>query len=204
MKINEYIQMKIDEQGLKKNWLCDKADINYKSLKYKLDNDTFTVYEIFKLCNILGLDIKDLKYEYEEDLKMKNLKLFVAGYYDEREFKDDERIRAFDKNIDTYTLEEVLKLGFVENVIADYEENYKEDYGDKEWEELDYKDKVNFIVDYTESDELAKVYWFNTEEKAEEIKNEYLEELYQFEKEFKYSYQKQNEYGQFVEVWERI
>ncbi len=58
------------------------------------------------------------------------LKLFVGGYHDARIFKGEkfEDKTPFDKNINTYTLEEALKLPYIENVTEWYKQNGKEWY----------------------------------------------------------------------------
>ena len=52
---------------------------------------------------------------------MKELKLFVGGYYDMRIFKGEcfDGKTLFRKDIKTYTLQEVLKLSFVEGTIQE-------------------------------------------------------------------------------------
>lgn len=76
-------------------------------------------------------------------MKNQGLKLFVGGYYDDRIF-DGEQFEGktpFDKNIETYTLSEVLGLGFVEPIKEWFEENYE-----KEWDKATKEEKVKAVI----------------------------------------------------------
>ena len=114
-----------------------------------------------------------------------NLKLFVGGYYDNRRFKGDfyDGKTPFDKNIDTYTLEESLNLGFVAPVIEWFEDNH-----DKSWDEATFEEKAKAITDYTTYGDINEILllYFPTEEKAEKYKQEVLDELARLELMSKY------------------
>lgn len=129
---------------------------------------------------------------------MKELKLFVGGYYDERIFIGDffEEKTPFDKRIETYTLSEVLKLGFVEGVIGFYEENTQ-----KNWEEATEEDRIKAILKYTEGDEIAGLLYFETELEAEAYKNEVINELTDIESNVNYIGKQQDAYGYFREAY---
>lgn len=132
---------------------------------------------------------------------MNNKKLFVGGYYDDRMFEGEEfeGKTPFNKDINTYTLEEALKLGFCD------EENIIENYGnvniDKNWEDTTYKEKVEAIMDYTEDDDIAGLLYFDTEEQAEKYKNEVLEEIKELENDIEYIGKEQNRQGIYQEVY---
>lgn len=126
-------------------------------------------------------------------------KLFVGGYYDDRIFNDVEEKTPFSKEISSYTLEEVLKLGFVENVIDWYKE--KEEL---EWDEISEEEKIKSILEYTESDEIAGVLYFKTEAEAEKFKSDTIKEVEELEKESDYVGKKQDSYGNFREVYRKI
>ena len=131
-------------------------------------------------------------------MKNQELKLFVGGYYDERIF-DGEQFDGktpFDKNIETYTLSEVLELGFVESVNEWFEENYE-----KEWDQATEEEKVKAIIDYTDSDEIAGLVYFDTEEKAKEFKNDVIREVEDIEERSTYKGKRQDSYGSFREVY---
>ena len=121
-----------------------------------------------------------------------NMNYFVGGYYDDRIFKGEEfdGKTPFGKDIDIYTLEEVLKLGFVENVKDIYD-----------WEELSEQEKINAILDYTGSDEIAGLIWCENKEVAEKCKQEILEDVEELEKNIEYVGKEQDEYGIFREVY---
>jgi len=125
-------------------------------------------------------------------------KLFVGGYYDDRIFEGEgfEGKTPFNKNIDTYTLTEVLNLGFVENVTEWFEE--KEE---KEWNEATEQEKIKAIINYTESDEIAGVLYFETEEEAQNFKNEVVKEIEEIEQRVSYDGKRQDREGYFREVY---
>lgn len=125
-------------------------------------------------------------------------KLFVGGYYDGRIFEGDyfEGKTPFNKGIDTYTLDEALKLSFVEPV-----KNWYEEQEEKSWEETTEKEKIQAIKEYTESDGIAGLLYFETEEEAESYKQEVINEIEEIENEIEYIGKSQDEYGIFREVY---
>lgn len=124
--------------------------------------------------------------------------LFVGGYYDNRIFDGLEEKTPFSKEINIYTLEEVLKLAFVENVIGWYE-----DTEEKEWDEVLESEKIKAILAYTKYDEIAGLVYFDEEEKAEKYKNDVIKEIEELEKNYSYIGKKQDDYGNFREVYEK-
>lgn len=125
-------------------------------------------------------------------------KLFVGGYYDDRIFKGDyfDGKTPFSKDIDTYTLEEVLELGFVEPVKEYFEETYE-----KEWIEATEEEKIEGILSYTQDDEIASLLYFKTEEAAENYKNQVIQEIEELEQKIEYIGIEQDSYGNFREVY---
>lgn len=132
-------------------------------------------------------------------MRKENLKLFVGGYFDDRIFKGDwfDGKTPFNKDINTYTLDETLKLGFVEGVIEWFEEN-----NEREWDELSFDEKAKAIEKYEESDEIAGIVYFKTEEEAEKYKDEVIKEIEDIEKESICTGQIQDKYGQFRDIYE--
>lgn len=132
-------------------------------------------------------------------MKKEILKLFVGGYFDDRIFKGErfEGKTPFDKNINTYTLDEALQLGFVEGVIKWFEEN-----NGKEWDNLSFNEKANAIEKYEESDEIAGIVYFETEEETEKYKDEVIKEIENIEKESICTGQIQDKYGHFRDIYE--
>lgn len=131
-------------------------------------------------------------------MKNQGLKLFVGGYYDDRIF-DGEQFEGktpFDKNIETYTLSEVLRLGFVEPIKEWFEENYE-----KEWDKATKEEKVKAVIEYTDTDEIAGLLHFDTEEKAEKFKNDVIKEVEEIEAMSIYEGKRQDSEGYFREVY---
>lgn len=131
-------------------------------------------------------------------MKNEELKLFVGGYYDSRIFEGEQfdGKTPFDKNIDTYTLSEVLGLGFVEPVKEWFEETYE-----KEWDEATEEEKVKAIIEYTDTDEIAGLLYFDTQEKAEKFKNDVIKEVEEIEEMSAYEGKRQDSEGYFREVY---
>lgn len=129
---------------------------------------------------------------------MRESKLFVGGYYDDRIFVGDffDGKTPFDKTIDTYTLSEVLKLAFVENVVDFYNEK-----NEKDWEEATEEEKVKAIIDYVAGDEIAGLLYFATEGEAKLYKDEVIKEVEYIEKNSEYDGMQQDKYGYFREVY---
>ncbi|MFA1510009.1 hypothetical protein ACDN41_12335 [Priestia aryabhattai] len=67
MKINEYIQEKIADQGRTKVWVSDRSGIKYKSLITKLRTDCFTAYDLLRISKILHIDLNELRDKLEEE-----------------------------------------------------------------------------------------------------------------------------------------
>lgn len=129
---------------------------------------------------------------------MRELKLFVGGYYDDRIFVGEffEGKTHFSKDIDVYTLSEVLRLPFIENVTNVYEEE-----SGREWEDLSEEEKIEAIMYYNSSDDISGLMYFETEEAALSCKNETLEELEYIENHLEYEGKKQDCYGFFRKVY---
>ena len=130
-----------------------------------------------------------------------NKKLFVGGYYDDRIFRGDyfDGKTPFNKNIDCYTLEEALKLPFVENVKEWFEET---DIEERAFDEIPDEEKINTILNYIEGDEIAGLVYFETEEEAEKFKQDTLDEIKSNEENSVYVGQEQDQYGNFRDVYE--
>jgi len=133
---------------------------------------------------------------------IKDKKLFVGGYYDDRKFPDEcfEGKTPFDDKIDTYSFDEVLKLGFVENV-KEYNAMFSLN---GEWDNLTTAEQIIEIIDYVETDDIAGLVYFANGTDAEAYKNQVLEEIKEIEKRTFYAQQKQDEHGNFIEVWKLI
>lgn len=129
---------------------------------------------------------------------MEELKLFVGGYYDSRIFcgEEFEGKTKFDKTIETYTLSEVLKLGFIEPIGQWYYETYK-----KDWENTTKDEKIKAILEYSKDDEIAGMLYFDTEKQAENFKNNTIEEIEEIEKNSIYKGKEQDNEGHFREVY---
>jgi hypothetical protein len=62
--IIDTIKKIIKEQGIKKNWLADKVDINYKTFVDKLTYSRFTAEEFLRIAKVLNIDLNKLKEEF--------------------------------------------------------------------------------------------------------------------------------------------
>ncbi|MFQ9545289.1 MAG: hypothetical protein ACLR02_09755 [Clostridium sp.] len=138
-------------------------------------------------------------------MEKEDKKVFVAGYYDDRIFEGEffDGMCLYDDKVNCYTLEEVLKLPFVEGVEQWFEENDEEE---REFYRISDKEKIKAILDYTEYDEIAGVEYYETEEEAKNKLNYLLEKIHNIEEKIKtgkivYKGQKQDEYGNFKEVY---
>lgn len=152
-------------------------------------------------------------------MNKKELKLFVGGYYDERIFKGShfEGKTPFGKDIDTYTLEEALKLPFIESITEWfkqegkewYRKEFKKEYIEDEYFGVDFdtltdEEKTKAILRYNKYDEIAGLAYFNTEEEAEKYKNEVIEDVEDAERNSTHYEKIQDEYGYFREVYVHI
>lgn len=135
-------------------------------------------------------------------MKKENLKLFVGGYYTEEIFKGEQfEGMCFFDDVDTYTLEEVLKVEFVDEAFLEwYEENFYEAEGN--FNSLSFSDKVNYILEYVENDGIAGLTYFDTEEEAEAYKNECIENLEWAKNNSVYIGTELDKYGYFREIYE--
>jgi hypothetical protein len=61
MRICEYIEEIIEEQGRRKDWVAERSGIKYKTFLDKLDKDTFTAYELVNIGKLLDIDLNKLK-----------------------------------------------------------------------------------------------------------------------------------------------
>ena len=131
----------------------------------------------------------------------KKKKIFVAGYLDGRILPSEltEGVVDYSEDVDIYSLEEVLELGFVKPVkdwFAD-ENNTK-----KEFDDLSAKKQINLILEYTQDDEIASLEVFKTEAEAIKRKEEILEFRREIDKmielgKLEYDGPYQNNYGVF-------
>ena len=114
-------------------------------------------------------------------------KLFVGGYYQDyflintsygsafpkETFKHiySDNI-LFNKDIEVYTLEEVLDLPFIYGVHDYYEEHFGGDF-----RFIPVEEQIKFILEYAESNEIAGVLYFETEEEAQKYNESVLEAI---------------------------
>ena len=132
-------------------------------------------------------------------------KLLVGGYLDDRIFRADEDILLYDKDIDCYTVEEALKLGFMSGIEEFYYEDFKKGT-DLEFFELSNKEKLEIILKFVEDDEIANLEYFDTEEKALARKNEELSLINEYNQlvdsgKFTYSYAIDSPYEGKVNIY---
>lgn len=128
-------------------------------------------------------------------------KYLVGGYYDSRIFEDAEGKTPFGKDISIYDLESALKLGFVESIVEWYEDMKEDD--ESEWDDLSDSRKVELILEYTESDEIAGLIAFDTLEEATKYIKDTISEILELEEEYEYIGKEQDIYGYFNEVYKK-
>lgn len=128
---------------------------------------------------------------------------FVGGYYDKRIFEDEEGFyygcTPFSNDIDIYTLEEVIKLPFVESVIEWYEDN-KEDE-EECWDDLTENKKAELIIEYVDTDDIAALVYFDDDIKAQQYKQQVLKEILEKERMSIFIGNRQDQYGNYNEVY---
>lgn len=61
MKICEYIEEIIEDQGRRKDWTAEKSGIKYKTFLDKLEKDTFTAYELISIGKLVDIDLNEFK-----------------------------------------------------------------------------------------------------------------------------------------------
>lgn len=61
MKLSEYILNLIEDNGINKKWVADKAGIKYRTFLDKLDRNSFTGEELLVLGKILKINLNKLK-----------------------------------------------------------------------------------------------------------------------------------------------
>lgn len=125
----------------------------------------------------------------------------VGGYYDNRVFMGVKEKTLFSKDINIYTIESALKLGFVEQVVEWYEDTKKVD--DIAWHNLDDAQKVELILKYTENNALAGLLVFDNLQDATNYVKTTLLEILNIEKESQFVGTIENNNGNFNEVYVR-
>ena len=116
---------------------------------------------------------------------------FLAGNYDNRTLENYFSGKTpFDSSVNIYTLEEVLKLPFVEGVTDWYETDgiYVLGYDEEEFNQLTEEEKTTAILRWMEDDEHAGVLYFESERDANLYKREMLQEIAEIEGKTEYAY----------------
>ncbi len=104
---------------------------------------------------------------------------FVGGYYDSRVSDNDcfEGMTPFRKDVGVYTIEEALKLPFLERI----KEWFKDRFG-KEWKLATEDEMIRAIEGFSVSEDIAALFYFDTEEKARKYQQEILKEIEEIER----------------------
>ena len=63
MKVAEYINKVIEDQGRNKTWVADRCEINYKTFVDKLKNNRFTADDLLKVSKVLNINLENMKEE---------------------------------------------------------------------------------------------------------------------------------------------
>ncbi|KAA9007346.1 hypothetical protein F4V43_02345 [Paenibacillus spiritus] len=65
MHLGNYISDIIKEKGFIKAWVAEKANIKYKTFLDKIATDRFTGKELLRIAKVLGIELDELKHNYE-------------------------------------------------------------------------------------------------------------------------------------------
>lgn len=106
-------------------------------------------------------------------MNKEQLKLFTVGYYVDFIIDNDEELELYE-DINTYSLEEVINLGFCGTEPLDV---CALDFYDKHFEELSFDEKADVVVNYVNDDKLAGIHYFSDEEDAAAFKTAKIKEL---------------------------
>ncbi|MEI2465042.1 hypothetical protein [Niallia taxi] len=61
MNLAEYIEKRMEEKGIRKNWLAEKLNMNYKTFVGKMKRNSITGEEILLISHYLDLNLNQLK-----------------------------------------------------------------------------------------------------------------------------------------------
>ena len=61
MNISEVIKQKIKDNGIKQTFLAKKLTMSRQQFSQKLQNNTFKIDEVFRLANILDINLNKFK-----------------------------------------------------------------------------------------------------------------------------------------------
>lgn len=145
--------------------------------------------------NYLGDHYEDI---IDDIIGDKDKRIFVGGYFFDGVFemhKDEIGVRIFDENINTYTLEEALKLSFCnEHDVAEAWAEKQKGKSSYDWDDAKWSEKIKAVIDFTEiSDEgYPGLLYFDTEEDAETYKQETLRELERLKRETVFSHKRED------------
>ena len=156
------------------NFYADKYNKKLKCIDintFKYLNDDGEVRYVYIENMESELDIyKFVKPDYKNKLRI------FAGGYTETYLNPsaDESLDIYSlEYFDTYTIEEVLKLNFVEGIEYVFQDKYDLESDDL-FEELPFECKTQMVMDYTWNDEIAGMEFYSTEEEAEQFKQKYI------------------------------
>lgn len=77
MDIGQYIKNIIKEEGRTNEWMAEKLGINYKTFVGKLNRDSISASELFKISLLLDINLEKMKKELNYDNFLMNSRNFV-------------------------------------------------------------------------------------------------------------------------------
>ena len=61
MNIARFIEERIKNQGLRKNWVAERIGVNYKTFVARLKQDNLTAQDLVNLSKLLNFSLDDFK-----------------------------------------------------------------------------------------------------------------------------------------------
>ena len=60
MRISDILDNKLKDNGVSKVWLSKKINMSYSTLSHKFANDTFTAYDLIRICKLINVELNSL------------------------------------------------------------------------------------------------------------------------------------------------
>jgi hypothetical protein len=67
MNLGKYIEQLLEKQGRTKQWTANQLNMNYKTFFYRLKNDSLHAHDLLVIAKLLGIDLNELKEQYNSD-----------------------------------------------------------------------------------------------------------------------------------------
>lgn len=77
MTIGEYIKNHIKEEGRTTKWISEMLGINYKTFVGKLNRNTLSADELFKISVLVDINLEHMKFDLEYPALLNNTRKFI-------------------------------------------------------------------------------------------------------------------------------